>query len=605
VLLNAILAAEDHRFFEHSGLDVHSLARAAWTNLRAGRVLQGGSTITQQLIKNRLVGARRTYFRKLREAWLATLVEWRYSKQQILEAYLNEIYLGQHGGLALRGVGAAAAAYFRKEIHQLTAAEAALLAGMVRGPNSYSPVLHPDRARARRDVVLARMHELSMLPTADLTAAKAQPVRVPPPATPAHPAPYFTDHVRMELEQRFGDVRASAGTAVYTSLDLTLQRFAEGAVVRGLDRLETRTPRPGREEPPRRLQAALVALDPATGEIRALVGGRDYQQSQFNRATLARRQPGSAFKPFVYLAALRPRGDTPPLTAASLVDDTPISLVVGRETWSPRNYNDRYEGRVTVRRALEQSLNAATVRVAESAGLAQVVETAKMLGFSDGLTPVPAVALGVFETTPLELARAYLALVNGGVRPPGPAAVRTVREGDDTVEPVDPAEPAAVLTPAEAYLITSLLEGVMRTGTGAPARALGVTGAVAGKTGTTNDARDAWFVGYSPRLLAVVWVGFDGAEAHGLSGAEGALPIWADFMRQAMETYPQPEFTVPSGIAFADIDVVTGQRANRFCPVVARETFLVGTEPPPCQEHGGMGDQLIDWWRRVRDWWRR
>src|SRR5688572_15020150 len=459
VLLNAVLAAEDHRFFEHSGLDARSLVRAAWTNLRAGRVMQGGSTITQQLIKNRLVGARRTYLRKVSEAWLATLVEWRYPKQQILEAYLNEIYLGQRGGLAVRGVGAAAGAYFRKEIHQLTAAEAALLAGMVRAPNSYSPAVNPERARARRDVVLARMHELSMLPAEDLAAAKAQPVRVPPAAGTAQPAPYFTDHVRIELEQRFGDVRASAGTSVYTSLDLTLQRFAEGAIVRGLDRLETRTPRLGRDDPARRLQAALVALDPATGELRALVGGRDYQQSQYNRATLARRQPGSAFKPFVYLAALRPHGDAAPLTAASLVDDAPITLTVGRDTWSPRNYNDHYEGRVTVRRALEQSLNAATVRVAESAGLPRVVETARALGFTGGLTPVPAAALGAFEATPLELARAYLPLVNGGVRPPGAQAVRSVRDGDETLEPAEAGEATAVITPAEAYLVTSLLEG--------------------------------------------------------------------------------------------------------------------------------------------------
>jgi penicillin-binding protein 1B len=605
VLRNAVLAAEDHRFFEHGGLDARGVIRAAWTNLRAGRVMQGGSTITQQLIKNRLLGARRTYMRKLREAWLATLVEWRYSKQQILEAYLNEIYLGQRGGLAVRGVGAGARAYFRKEIHQLTAAEAALLAGMVRAPNSYSPIVNPERARARRDVVLARMRDLGTLSAADWEAARAQPVRVPPGAITAQPAPYFTDYARLELEQRFGDVGENAGVSIYTTLDLSLQRFAEAAVVRGLDRLETRLPRLRRDEPARRLQAALVVLDPATGEIRALVGGRDYQASQYNRAALARRQPGSAFKPFVYLAALRPRGGPPALTAASIVEDAPLTLTVGRDTWSPRNYNDRYEGRVTVRRALEQSLNAATVHVAESVGMPAVVETARALGFTGDLAAVPAAALGTFEATPLELARTYLPLVNGGVRPPGAIAVRAVQDRDGVIEPVDAGEPAAVITPAEAYLVTSLLEGVMASGTGASARALGVPGAIAGKTGTTNDGRDAWFVGYAPRLLAVVWVGFDGGDAHGLSGAEAALPIWADFMRQAVDAYPQPAFTVPGGIAFAEVDLTNGQLANRFCPAVARETFLTGTEPPPCQEHGGVGDQIVDWWKRVREWWRR
>ena len=605
VLLNAVLAAEDHRFFEHGGLDARGVLRAAWTNLRAGRVMQGGSTITQQLIKNRLLGARRTYLRKLNEAWLATLVEARYSKQQILEAYLNEIYLGQRGGLAVRGVGAAARVYFRKEIHQLTTAEAALLAGMVRAPNSYSPVVNPERARTRRDVVLARMRDLGTLSGADWEAARAQPVRVPPAATTAPPAPYFIDYVRLELEQRFGDVGETAGASVFTTLDLVLQRFAEAAVVRGLDRLETRVPRLRRDEPARRLQAAFVALDPATGEIRALVGGRDYQASQFNRAALARRQPGSAFKPFVYLAALRARGGPPALTAASIVEDAPLTLTVGRETWSPRNYHDQYEGRVTVRRALERSLNAATIRVAESVGMPAVVETARALGFTGELAPVPAAALGTFEATPLEMARSYLPLVNGGVRPTGAIAVRAVRDRDGALDPIDTAEPVAVITPAEAYLVTSLLEGVIASGTGASARALGVSGAIAGKTGTTNDGRDAWFIGYAPRLLAVVWVGFDGGDAHGLSGAEAALPIWADFMRQALDAYPQPGFPVPTGIAFAEVDLTNGQLANRFCPRIARETFLTGTEPPPCQEHGGVGDQILDWWQRFREWWRR
>jgi penicillin-binding protein 1B len=605
VLLNAVLAAEDHRFFEHGGLDARGVVRAAWTNLRAGRVMQGGSTITQQLVKNRLVGARRTYARKVNEAWLATLVEWRYSKEQILEAYLNEIYLGQRGGLAIRGIGAASRAYFRKEIHQLTPAEAALLAGMVRAPNSYSPSVNPARSRARRDIVLARMRDLGTLSAADWEAARAQPVRVPPAAAATHPAPYFVDYVRLELEQRFDDVGDTVGASVYTTLDLALQRFAEAAVVRGLDRLETRGPRLRRAEPARRLQAALVALDPATGEIRALIGGRDYHASQFNRAALAHRQPGSAFKPFVYLAALRARGGPPALTAASIVEDSPITLTVGRNTWSPRNYNDHYEGRVTVRRALELSLNAATVRVAESVGLPAVIETARALGLGGELAPVPAMALGTFELTPIELARAYLPIVNGGVRPPGVVAVQAVRDGQGAVDPGDAAEPAAVITPAEAYLLTSLLEGAITSGTGASARALGVAGAVAGKTGTTNDGRDAWFVGYAPHLLVAVWVGFDGGDAHGLSGAEAALPIWADFMRQALDAYPQPAFSVPSGVAFAEIDATTGQLANRFCPVVTRETFLAGTEPPPCTEHGGVGDQIIDWWQRLRDWWRR
>jgi penicillin-binding protein 1B len=605
VFLNAILAAEDHRFFEHRGLDPRGLIRAAWTNMRAGRVMQGGSTITQQLIKNRLLGARRTFWRKVNEAWLATLVEWRYSKEQILEAYLNEIYMGQRSGLAVRGVGAAARVYFRKEIHQLTPAEAALLAGMVRAPNSYSPVVDPDRARARRDVVLARMRELGMLSEADLKAARAEPVRVPPTSTVAQAAPYFTDYVRLELEERWGDVSENIGARIYTSLDPVLQRFAEGAVIRGLDRLETQWPRLRRAEPTHRLQAALVALDPSTGEIRALVGGRDYQVSQFNRAVLARRQPGSAFKPFVYLAAVRPRGGPPAFTAASIVEDSPISLTVGNNIWTPRNYGDRYEGRVTLRRALELSLNSATVRVAEKVGLPAVIETARALGLDSPLAEVPAIVLGAFETTPLELARAYLPLANGGLRPAGAAAVHAVHDRDGPIDPGDNGPPVVALTPAETYLMTSLLQGVIQSGTATPARALGVTGPAAGKTGTTNDGRDAWFVGYTPRLLTVVWIGFDGGEAYGLSGAEAALPVWADFVRQANDIMPSPAFDVPGGITFAEIDTTNGLVANRFCPSVARETFLVGTEPAACNEHGGFTDQITDWWQRLRGWFSR
>jgi penicillin-binding protein 1B len=604
VLINAVLAAEDHRFFEHGGVDARGLLRAAWANVRAGRVLQGGSTITQQLVKNRLVGSRRTFLRKASEAWLATLVEWRYGKPQILEAYLNEVYLGQRNSRALRGVGAAARAYFHKEIHQLTPAEAALLAGMVRAPNSYSPALNPERARARRDAVLTRMRELGMLSPADWQTARSEPVRLPPVAVTGQPAPYFSDYARAEIEQRFGERGESA--AVYTTLDLALQRFAEAAVVRGLDRLETRLPRLRRADPGRRLQAALIALDASSGEIRALVGGRDYALSPFNRAALARRQPGSAFKPFVYLAALRHRGnDAPALTAASFVDDTPITIRVGNDTWSPRNYEDRYEGRVTVRRALEHSLNAATVRVADVVGLPDVIETAHAVGFEGGLAPVPAAALGVFEATPIELARAYVVLADGGVRPPGAFAVRRVRDRDGDVAPAAAGEPTSVITPAEAYLMTSLLEGVIQSGTGAAARDVAGADAIAGKTGTTNDGRDAWFVGYTPRLVVAVWVGFDSGESHGLSGAEAALPIWADFMRQARDAYPQPSFTVPGGIAFADIDLTNGRLANRFCPLVGREIFLAGTEPPPCQEHGGVGSQIYEWWQRLRDWWRR
>ena len=602
-LINAILAAEDHRFFEHAGLDFRGLVRAAWTNIRAGRVAQGGSTITQQLVKNRLVGPRRTFGRKLREAWLATVVEWRYSKEQILEAYLNEMYLGQRASQAIRGVSSAARVYFGKEAHQLTLAESALLAGMVRAPNSYSPVVNSERARRRRDVVLARMRELGRIGDADYAKARGEAVRVQPNLRPGQGAPYFVDYLEQEIEQRLPDLNGGArGARIYSTLDLPLQRFAETALTRGLERLEASRPRLRRSDQSERLQAALIALDPATGHVVALVGGRDYQVSQFNRALLAHRQPGSAFKPFVYLAALRERRGAVAFTPASFVDDSPLTVDVEGMPWSPRNYEDRYEGRVTVRRALEQSLNAATVRIALEIGLPAVIESARGLGISSALRPVPAMALGAFEVTPIELAGAYLPFANGGFRAGEITAVRAAYETDGSPFALRDVAPTAIISPAEAYLMTSLLEGVMASGTGASARALGLTSAVSGKSGTTNDGRDAWFVGYTPTLVALVWVGFDGGDVHGLSAAQAALPIWADFMRQALDAYPAPTFAVPPGVTVTSIDSSNGKLANRYCPVTVREVFLQGTEPPPCDEHRGVTDQVIDWWRRLRDW---
>jgi penicillin-binding protein 1B len=600
-LLSAVLAAEDHRFFEHGGLDLRGLLRAAWANFRAGRVTQGGSTITQQLVKNRLLTSRRSYLRKVREAWLAALVEWRYPKERILESYLNELYLGHRGPFAIRGVGAAARAYFGKEVHQLTLGESAVLAGMARAPNSYSPLLNPERARERRDVVLARMRELGKIVEAEYVAARREPLRTRPAGAVGQLAPYFTDRVRQEIEEAFGGARAGR---VFTTLDPSLQRMAESAVKSGLERLETRASL-RRATAAERLQAVVVVLDPETGAIRALVGGRDYRTSQFNRAVLARRQPGSAFKPFVYAAALTGHGGPPPFTAAALIDDTPITVPVVGAPWSPRNYEDRYEGRVSVRRALELSLNAATVRIALEIGLPTVIETAHQLGLTAELAPVPAMALGAFEVTPLELVRAYAPLANGGTRIGAPSTLHTVVDADGSVVALTREPKAAALSPAEAYLMTSLLAGVMTSGTGASARALGVSGDAAGKTGTTNDGRDAWFVGYSAGLLALVWVGFDDNSPLGLSGAQAALPIWAEFMKQAAGAYGTRAFVVPDGITVAQIDPTTGRLAGRFCPVVKPETFLSGTEPPPCTEHGGVSDQMVDWWRRFRDWLRR
>jgi penicillin-binding protein 1B len=587
-LIQAVMAAEDHRFYEHRGVDVRAVARAVWVNLRRGQVAQGGSTLTQQLVKNLVLTPKRTWARKVREAAIAVAIERRYSKDEILSAYLNGIYLGQHGGFAVYGMGAAARSFFGKDVERLTLGESATLAGIIRAPNTYSPVLHLDRARERRNAVLRRMRDLGMLDDKRLAQTSQERLIVQRGNAINALGPYFADWVRGQVEQvQPADESSTSGLRIYTTLSPVLQRAAETALVRGLDRLEGQYKALRRSDPTARLQGAIVALDPRTGEIRAMVGGRDYGQSQFNRVAQARRQPGSAFKPFVYLAALGqgPRGEPPNFTAASLLEDRPLTIGTGKNAWTPRNYDNRYEGTVTVRRALEQSLNAATVWMAETVGYDTIIRVARDAGFTSPMDPVPALALGSFEVTPIELASAFGALASGGerFRPSGLRAV-VDREGGVS-EPR--AERSGGLRPEEAFLVTHLLRGVIDRGTGASARALGVEGPVAGKTGTTNEGRDTWFVGYTPHLVALVWVGFDQKDVLRLSGAQAALPIWADFMRTALAVVPPSLPEPPTSITFRDIDAGNGKLATSWCPVVIREAFLASTEPrDSCPDHG-------------------
>jgi penicillin-binding protein 1B len=338
-------------------------------------------------------------------------------------------------------------------------------------------------------------------------------------------------------------------------------------------------------------------VDPATGGIRALVGGRDYRTSPYNRAGLARRQPGSAFKPFVYLAALSARENGPAFTLASHVEDAPVTLNVDGKPWTPRNYSDRYEGEVSVRRALEASLNGATVRIAQTVGLPAIIDAARRMGIESDLKPVPAIALGAFEVTPVELARAYIPFAAGGQARPVSALAS---DGRAEAEP-----PRQAISPAEAYLLTAALKGVIDTGTGAGVRAMGLDAPVAGKTGTTNDGRDAWFVGYSSNLVTLVWVGFDDGRPLGLSGAEAAAPMWTEFMKRALAMYPPTPFAPPDGVETARIDPTTGKRATEACPEVRTEVFLVGSEPGLCELHGTVVDRVHRWWDRVWDWFRR
>jgi 1A family penicillin-binding protein len=583
-VLAAVFAAEDRRFFEHPGVDSRAIGRAMWVNLRRGGVVEGGSTITQQLAKGLDAGQHSTWMQKARSALLAVALERRYSKAEILETYLNTVYLGQYGPLTMYGLGAAAITYFQKDVTDLDVAEAATLAGMIRGPNRYSPVHNPYRARARRNVVLRRMRDHDLVSPAAFDEAIARSmagVQATPPRTPV--GLHFFDHVLAQL----GHMQAGmGGLRIYTSIDPVLQRTAEAVLSQKLEQLERRYPHLRRSERARRVQGALIALDPATGEIRALVGSRNYWVSQFNRAIHARRHPGSTFKPFVYLAALRdgPRGQPPSLTAASLVQDEALTVEDNGELWSLRKQRAFFLGHVTVRQALAHSLNAPAVSTAQHVGLDAVVRTARDVGFTSPMVARPALALGGLEVAPLEHAAAYATLANAGV-PMTPASVRAVMNESGSVTRPTRERGRVAVTPEEAYVITHLLRGVIDGGTAGMSKTLGLTVPAAGKTGSTD--RDAWFVGYTPRLVTLVWLGFDGRDKLGLTGARGTVPIWVDFMRTAVTVVPSGPFPIPMSVVFRDIDATTGKLATPFCRLVIREVFLPSSVPTEvCREHG-------------------
>jgi penicillin-binding protein 1B len=587
-LVHAILITEDRRFFSHHGVDPTGILRAMFTNVRHGGVVQGGSTLTQQLMKNFFLSEERTWRRKLKEAAMALVAERQYSKNEILDYYLNEIYLGQNGLQGIFGVWEAAEFYFARPPLRLTLGETAMLAGLIRAPNYYSPYRNPDRARRRRATVLGLMREAGIITASEQAAALQEPLRSEPPQEKGNAAPYFVDFLRHELAAVYPpQVLTSEGLAIFTTLDMQLQAAAGEAVEEGLSDLEARFPSL-RGSGGARVQACLIAVRPQTGEIKAMVGGRDYGSSQFNRAVAARRQPGSVFKPFVYLAAFEAAThSSDPVTPASRLLDEPFEWVYDSRTWRPSNYRQQYLGSVTVRQALEMSLNSATARLAQQVGLEPIRELAARLGIEHELPRYPSIVLGAIETSPLEIAQAYATLANQGFR----AALRSSKEVVDREgQPLERRrlEVERVASPAATYLVTHILEGVLDRGTGRAARDLGFQRPAAGKTGTTNDSRDAWFAGFTPDLLTVVWVGFDEDRKLGLTGASAALPIWTKFMLRATAARPETSFLPPQGVRLVRIDPRTGGLATSACPQTIEEAFLEGQEPTtPCPLHSG------------------
>ncbi len=568
---NAFIAAEDTRFRRHFGVDPIGMARALVTNVRSGGIEQGGSTIDQQLIKSLFLTQERTYRRKIVEAVLAIGLDARMSKDEILEAYLNEVYLGHQRGRAIRGIDEGARLFFDKPPSKLTAAEAALIAAIVPAPNRLTPEKRPQLARSRRDRVLERMRDRGWLDRADYDDAIASPARFRVGSLPQSRYPHYLAALRREMIERIGERAARhAGLRIVAEIDPRMQKGAQDAVRSGLRRLERTYSWLENDEDA--LEAALVAIDPATGGIRAIVGGSDPRNTGFDRTLSMRRQPGSTFKTFAYLAAIESRKVTP----ATLLLDSPVRIEQeGGRVWEPRNYDERFRGRVTLREAFEKSLNVPAVRIAQRIGPRSVAKVAKRAGFTSEIPAVPAISLGVAEVGVRELAAAYTIFPNLGERVE-PFLVAEIRNGEGEVLYRHEKESETVTSPAAAYVIHSLLRGVVRRGTANRLRRYGLAHA-AGKTGTTSDYRDAWFVGYTPDVVAAVWVGFDRGKPLRLSSSESALPVWGSFMSSFETT--RGEIDPPDGVVFRNVDPESGYVWAEGCPGPFREVFLSGTAP--------------------------
>ena len=570
-LVDAIIVTEDRRFFQHGGMDWKGILRALWVDIRHGKILQGGSTITQQLAKNYFLRPDRSISRKVQESLIAFILEGLYSKEDILEMYMNEIYMGQQGGASINGMGEAARYYFGHGVRNLSLAEAALLAGLIRAPNLYSPFLHPDRARKRRDFVLKKMLRAGLISPDAYEKAVKEPVTLPTFPGISRDKLYYVDFLKRQLE-KFYPARALTGQGlrIFTALRPEFQEAAVQAVRNGLKKLERRYPSLKRHGKP--LQAALIAIQPETGKILAMVGGRNYAKSPFNRAVDAHRQPGSLFKPIAYLTALST------VTPATVIPDTAVHYAVRGKPWTPRNYDGRYHGRVTVRTALEFSLNAATVNLATRIGLKKIIKTARRLGLSSRLEPYPSLPLGAFEVTPIELARAYCPFANGG-RLPTLLTFRDVVNEEGKTEQKRDISMKVICGPAKAYLVTSILEGVVRHGTARNLKRMGIRFPCAGKTGTTSGYRDSWFAGYTQDLLTIVWVGFDDNANTHLSGSTGAMALWAEFMKRVRSRLNPRPFTRPRGVVTQWVTVDVDWPSEKIQPRYYKEVFLKGHVP--------------------------
>ncbi len=589
-LVDAVTSVEDKRFFEHAGFDPLRIAKAIYVDIKERRAAEGASTISQQLSRNLWLTLDKNWKRKFEELILTVILEQKLSKEEIFEYYANSVDLGRRGSFAIRGFGEAAQAYLGKDVRSLTLPEAALLAGTIQRPSFTNPSRWPDRAKQRRNIVLLLMRDNGKITDKAYAEAIAAPLTIVKGGGDSSDAPYFIDLVSDTLQSEFQDYDFQGrGYRIYTSLDPELQRDAQEAVQIGMKRVDEAIEKRKGKKNAGPAQVALVAIDPSNGQIRALIGGRNYGVSQLNRAQ-ARRQPGSVFKPFVYAAALKNRTFTP----ASIVEDEPTQFWFGSQLYEPDNHMSHFFGKVTLRTALAKSLNIPAVKVAQETGYGEVAQLARQVGLGKTIRATPSMALGSYETTPIEIAAAYTVFANRGVFV-APNWVVGIRDssGQEIAKKANPSR--RVLEEDVAYLMTSMMEEVIRSGTGAGVRSFGFEQPAAGKTGTSHDG---WFAGYTTKLVCAVWVGFDDNAKLDLEGARSALPIWAEFMKRAHLRRPYrnaTEFPQPNGVVVANIDPATGKLAGGNNSNAREEVYLQGTQPQAAEGAGGSGTAVSDW----------
>jgi penicillin-binding protein 1B len=595
-LVNAIVSVEDKRFFEHAGFDPLRIAKAVYINIKKGRKEEGASTLSMQLSRNFWLTLDKNWTRKIEESLITLVLEQKLSKQQIFEYYANMIDLGRRGSFAIRGVGEASQAYFGKDLRSLNLPEAATLAGLIQRPSFTNPIRWPDRAKARRNIVLQLMRDNGYISAKECAEASSAPMTILRGGGDTGDAPYYVDLVNDFLHESLADHDfTSHSYRVYTTLDTDLQQDAVEAVRAGLAEVDKQLER-RKIKNAGGAQVALIAMDPSNGEIRALVGGRNYGLSQLNRA-MAKRQPGSSFKPFVYAAALNSAlgGSTNVFTPTSTLVDEPTTFWFDGKSYEPNNHGSHYFGTVSLRMALAKSLNIPAVKLAEAVGYGEVVKLARSAGMNLQIRPTPALALGAYEVTPIEVAGAYTVFANHGLYSK-PSWVRTVR--DDSGSEIFAHKPVRrqALDPRIAYLMTNMMEEVVRTGTGAGIRSRGFALPAAGKTGTSHDG---WFAGYTSKLICVVWVGFDDNEELKLDGDKSALPVWTEFMKRAHahRAYRGAgPFPMPEGIVAVPIDPANGLLASAGTSNPRNEVYVTGTQPTAVSGNGGgPGTQVASW----------